>query len=425
MNKMPFKRICEAAGIGSMNALYWKIDFIHQQCLAFAAAREKKLLEDMPIRRLYIGTDRQDYMVNWTNAADKRNVVLHAVGSADNETGYVFGLHLNFDPLLDPDQIERDAESRGDFNVKAPFRRYASVWLKKDYQYAIKDNLRRRKRETHGVLPDEIEDTYNEAQGRDDIEVSEEKNFDTKLPTRGMQVHAEYTLYAHFFFLRELFGGVEKIRFFLDQDSGMRAACLGAFADRIKQGECDAFYVRINDALTINEKRNVIAGVRKEWDDLKNQNPGLSEPALKLLIIQKRMKEVMHFGKWQDKWVYHPFPNMGEPEKAMCYLTDIQQYDDEHLAWLYNKASLHAIDRFFMQLRRRISLLERPIATSSSAGRRWHGYNAYNPGVIAKLLDIFRVFYDYIEVGNDDETPAMRLGLAKSKIDMEDIIYYT
>jgi hypothetical protein len=27
---------------------------------------------------------------------------------------------------------------------------------------------------------------------------------------------------------------VEKVRFFLDQDSGMRAACLSAFADRIK-----------------------------------------------------------------------------------------------------------------------------------------------------------------------------------------------
>ena len=43
-------------------------------------------------------------------------------------------------------------------------------------------------------------------------------------------------------------------------------------------------------------------------------------------------------------------------EKAMCYLTDIQEYDEEHLAWLYNKASLHAIDRF-MQFRRRLSLL--------------------------------------------------------------------
>ena len=78
-----------------------------------------------------------------------------------------------------------------------------------------------------------------------------------------------------------------------------------------------------------------------------------------------------------------------------------------------------------MQARRRLSLLERPISTSSSVGRRWHGYSPYNPAVITKMLDIFRVFYNYVEVGKDKETPAMRLGLAKSIVDMEDIIYYT
>ena len=194
MNKMPFQRICEAAGLGSMNALYWKIDFIHRQCLAFASAREKKLFEGMQIRRLYIGTDRQDYMVNWTNSADKRNVVLHAVGSADNDTGYVFGLHLNFDPILDTAQIEKAAEDCGDYDVRIPFRQYARVWLRKDYQDALKSNFLRRHKEAYDTLPEEIENAYNEAQERDDIEVSEGQDLNT--PVRGMQVHSEYTLYA-------------------------------------------------------------------------------------------------------------------------------------------------------------------------------------------------------------------------------------
>jgi hypothetical protein len=37
------------------------------------------------------------------------------------------------------------------------------------------------------------------------------------------------------------------------------------------------------------------------------------------------------------------------------------------------------------------------------------------------LLDIFRVFYNYIEAGMDKNTPAMRIGLARGKIDLEDI----
>jgi len=77
-----------------MPTLYDKIDFNHKQCLAFAASREHKLFEGMPVRQLYISVDRQDYLINRTQTEDKRNVRMSAVGSADNTTGYVFGMHL-------------------------------------------------------------------------------------------------------------------------------------------------------------------------------------------------------------------------------------------------------------------------------------------------------------------------------------------
>jgi hypothetical protein len=99
---------------------------------------------------------------------------------------------------------------------------------------------------------------------------------------------------------------------------------------------------------------------------------------------------------------------MSEPEKAVCYLTDLKDYDDDHLAWLYNKASLHAIDCFFVQVRRRLSILERPISTASRAGRTWYGYSAYNPETIVKILGIFRTFYNYCLAGQDGKTARRR-----------------
>lgn len=33
--------------------------------------------------------------------------------------------------------------------------------------------------------------------------------------------------------------------------------------------------------------------------------------------------------------------------------------------------------------------------------------------------------FDYVEVGGDGMTPAMRLGLAQALIDVEDILYFT
>ena len=42
VNKVPFRRICEVEEI-TMSTLYRKIDFIHRQCIGFAAERERNL----------------------------------------------------------------------------------------------------------------------------------------------------------------------------------------------------------------------------------------------------------------------------------------------------------------------------------------------------------------------------------------------
>lgn len=427
MNKSPFRRICEVADIHP-ETLYQRIDFFYRQCLAFAASREKALLDGMPIPRLYIAVDRQEYIVNWSKQNDRRNVVLHAVGSADYETGYVFGMHLDFDPTLDATVVERDAAARGDQAISYPFRRYARLWLKADYTDLVRLSYRSRKIKkatpAGGGVTADVTTAYDGLKDRFDVEAPLTQDFDTKLPAKGMQLHSEYTLYGHFFFLKRLFGGVEKVRFFLDQESGIRAACLAAFCEEAKARRMDAFYVRINKKLTVNERRRVMADTRADFSKAKKAHPGLKDSKVELLLIKQRIKSMAAIGKWSDRWLLHPFPSMSEPEKAICYLTDYDDYKPDHLARLYAKASLHPIDRFFMQVRRRMSLLERPIATSSASYRTWYGYSPYNPEVVVKLLAIFRVFYNYVLKGEDKKTPAMRLGLAQAPIKIEDLLYF-
>ncbi len=422
MNKTPLRRISEVAEI-QMPGIYAKIDFLHRQCLAFVSERERKLADGKSIRRLYVSVDRQDYFVNWTKREDKRNIRLSSVGSADNETGYVFGMHLNYHPDLNPDEIEMDAVSNDDYAFQLPFRKYAHLWLKGDYANAVAQSI---KRVSNGYgLNGDIEAEYDHAAGRGDVEVTETQSPSRQLPAMGMQIHAEYTLYAHFFLLHRLFSGVEKVRFFLDQDSGMRAACLAGFQQEITNRSCDAFYVRINKEMTVDEKRRALSDSRRKFRTAQKAHPQLTENEVKLMLIKQRMTSMTEIGQWKDKWLTHPFPNMSEPEKATCYLTYYGDFDEDHQAWLYNKASMHGIDRFFMQVRRRLSLLERPIKTASKTGRTWYGYSPYNPAMIIKLLDIFRVYYNYCLVGEDKKTPAMRLGLAKGPVTEEDIIYFS
>ena len=73
--------------------------------------------------------------------------------------------------------------------------------------------------------------------------------------------------------------------------------------------------------------------------------------------------------------------------------------------------------------RRLINAFERPLGTSSSQNTVSHGYQPYNPAMIGKYLTIFRTVANFISVGLDGKTPAMRLGLAKQPLTYEDILW--
>jgi transposase-like protein len=427
VNKVPLSRIINILNI-SWSVLYSRLDFIHKQCLAFASEKESDL-KVMKFERLYLATDRQEYSVNWTERKDKRNVVLAAMATADNSTGYVFGIHPNFDHSVDKEAIELDALVSNDSAKPIPFRKYARFWLETDYINSSKRVRygKKAKKNTGNVLKDKIEEKYEEAKERVDVEVFDKKTFEEKLPNYGVQVHAEYTMIAHFHFLKSLLGNVDKWRMFLDQDSGIRGACLSVFKDEIKNKTAEAFYVSIEKALTVDQKRKLKAEAKKNYDIIKANNPTLSDNEIKIELLKREIQMVQELGSWKDKWVHHPLPNMAESNKAMCWLTEHDEFDLTHKAWLYNKASLHGVDSFFQKIRRRVAMLERPIHTPSNGGRTWNGYGAYNPAMIIKLLEIFRVVHNFIDIRKEDgesTTAAMRLGLMNKPMDYKDVLNF-
>ena len=273
MNKVPIRRIVEMTGLDP-KTIYGKIAFIHRQCLAFSGARELRLLQGMPLPKMYIAVDRQAHNVNWSSRRDWRNVVLNAIASVDLESGYVFGFHLNFDPSMDPQKVEREAAAAGDLEVYEPFRRHARVWLARDYAAAVANSAKVRSKRLAGGgrmtqadrLAMEIAETYEDAQSRPDVEASEAKNSDVALPSHGMQVRETYTMHGHFQLLAAMLQGAEKVRVYMDQDSGIRAAFLAAFVDRIKERTADGWYVSVLKETTIHDKE---AAVKLARDRLK------------------------------------------------------------------------------------------------------------------------------------------------------------
>lgn len=446
VNKMPLQRICEVVEV-SMPTLYDKIDFIYKQCLAFAAKQENRL-RDMYLERLQISVDRQEYMLNWTDTVDKRNVIIHALGSSDNRSGFVFGMHLNIDTSVNRADVEEAAEACGDYDADPPFREFARFWLPPDFAKA--KWAKKAVKSSNKTLQDDLEESYEETALREDIESFEEITSTIKLPDYGVQVHGEYTMYGHFLFLKRLLPNVGKIRFYMEKESGIRAACLAAFTEEVKLKKCDAFYVKINKDMTIAQKNTAMAKGRKELEEFRESDSNyreLSDNSLRALMLERAISLNGYFysGKFKDKWFWYPAPLKNEPQKAVSWLTDTgdRSYANFHLSKLMLRASLFGVDRYFMQVRRRISLLERPMSSSSASGRKWFGYSPYNPLHAVKLLEIFRVFHNYVhattnakrrilqegevkrrpgEIQHKYLTPAMRLGLMDRPVSIDEVL---
>jgi transposase-like protein len=444
VNQTPISRMCEIADL-SPTAIYGKIDFLHRQCLAFAAERESQL-PNISFERLYLCTDRQDYIVNWGDRKARRTVQLTSVGTADLLSGYVFAMTPNFDADLDPDSIEAAAAAIGDNGQDPPFREHARHWLQSDYAASVMrataataaKALQPKSRRGES-LDEQIQEREAQVSARDDLDTAELLDEGQALPKRGMQIHAEYVLYGHFHYLRHLLRGARKLRFFLDQDAGMKQACLAAFTDGIRDRWVDVFHVAIAKNRTVDEKRAAMAAVQKRLDEAliaRGKDPKTATPTeirqVRIAVMRELIAGVAEAspvaeGKLLGQWIGHPFPSMAEPEKKVAILTDLGSYGEEdldRLAHLYHRASLHAIDRFFMLVRRRLRLLERPISPTRRARRVWHGYAPYDPAMVGKCLDIFRVWHNWCFVGNDGLTPAERLGLAKGKVRIDDIVYF-
>lgn len=152
-----------------------------------------------------------------------------------------------------------------------------------------------------------------------------------------------------------------------------------------------------------------------------------------LVLARAELERLTSVGKWGDRWFRHPVADMREPQKMVCWLTDTDLIETDpdkrneqlqHYARLHLKASLTAVDRFFMQVRRALTVAERGVISASADRRLWFGKNAYNPAVLVKLVQIFRTYFNYCEVGEDGKTPAMRMSLAKGPVSPEDIIYF-
>ena len=433
-NKSPVRGSSRGAGLPSMQNYYQIVDFLHRRCRAYSGAVDRAFIDgrlSLP-EDLDIQSDAQVYRLNWISRLDRRNVELSAYATVHHDSHFVLAMHCNFDGHVDPFKINAEAARNGDLATQEAYREFAQYWLAGDELRAGRA-MGRQDSKARIELLRQIERLYADAASREDVENIELQALNTDYSTPflscGLQVHMPYTAYAHWLLLHRLLkgAGVRQVQANMDIDSMGRAAFLSAFVDEVKRGDAHAFFVKSTKYQTIDERRDILADSRRTRNAFRKTLPEAvrGDPReVARRMMKARIGERQKHGKWDDEWVEHPLPTLNEPHKAMSWLTPDISIDEDRKADLFLRSGLGVIDNVFLKTRRLFNALERPVGTTSSGGNTvWHGYAPYNPAMLEKYVTIFRAVNNFVFVGDDGATPAMRLGFAKQPLQFEDIIW--
>ena len=396
----------------SQSRLHQLIGRFEEESLEVQADLEEGLPDALAGRRLTLSTDRQVYPVNWSEREDRRTIMLHSVVTADQGTGYVLCANVNYDPDVKPWQMVLKAEQTGDYAKHPAYRPEARMWLPGEIAAGEREPV------VGGTAPVSSEQRYKEAAARADVEQPETSG---REPSKGAVVREGVTLYAHFRLLRERVAHARQVTHCFEQESAMRAACLTAFADQVREGRCEAFYVRVNKGFTAQRKQQTAGASRRLLAETQKQYGCDGLEARRILVRQALTEQrLQERGPWRDRWLLHPCPTAFEPAKEICRLTRQagEGPEEENPAAVhgYAFASLHAVDRFFLNVRYKVNALDRHRNTASF-GRAWNVYHPYNPARVPALLAIYRLWHNWGLVGQDGNTPAMRVGLAVRQMD--------
>ena len=221
------------------------------------------------------------------------------------------------------------------------------------------------------------------------IEDDEDENL--KPPAKHLLLQQTYSTMAHLEILKEYFNVVKHVNLFGDNDTGFEMSMTRTLSDLIKSN-------KLTCALLRDRKH--------EEDD--------------------------------PQWIKQERPVIRDSFIDIKFLTT---YNESAV----NNASLYGVDNYFQMLRRRINMMERPIPTSSQSKDKnkenqknqvWNGYGSYNPKYVSMLIEIFRVYYNYILTdekalkrtsmkGKTPRTPAQKIGLVDFPFDIHDILEFS
>lgn len=432
VNRVPVRRTCEILGIGSQT-YYNKLEYIYMRCLEFIERYEKKALETKTFDKLWINSDVFIYYLN--NARHKfagntqtirkedfRKMQTRIIVSGDIYSRYIFRADVAYDWEITKELLEED-----------------TLKYKCDH---MERNERKNARLEHSYFPQppslfDIADPERFMKAQKDYE-SEVRKFETRLSyVPGLHVSANYTAVAHFWLLRQLLK-VNDWYFVTDDDGSLKNSIFRVFKKEVRDGYANYFLCKVGREKSLGQAMKEYSDAKRkleEWCDLHGQK---SDYEVALAILTDQLNSVKFFDLVEDgsgykhivrlgNLIQHPLASQDVGYREVGILTDLSGLNNSELAKLLMQVNNRPTDTFMQQIRRRISLLERPLVTAR-AEKKSYIYANYSPQYAQYLVTILRTFYNFCD-GKKDRTgqvitPAMKLGITNKIFNWHDIIYY-
>lgn len=428
VNRVPVKRSCEILKIGSQT-YYNKMEYVYLRCLEFLERHETKPLKTRQFKQLWLNSDTFQYYLNNTryklfknseSGEDKqKKLQTRILVSGDIFTGYVFRSDVAYDWHITSEFLEAD-----------------TILYKCDHMEKLE---RKNARLDLSYCPQPPTD-YDKKDGKEHFHLKadyerERKHFDSHFNyLTGLHVGINYTSVAHFWLLHEQLN-VKDWHFVSDDDGSIKNAIFRVFKKEFKDGYANYFLCKIDTSKsraqalkeeqeskqvidlwrTINNSKKPDYEVGKEIlaDQLKKEN------LYQVIKDDKGLEQTVRLNKMID----HPIASNDSGYKQLGILTDLSNLNPQELADLLINVNNRVTDTFMQLIRRRISLLERPLL-GARADKKSYIYSNYNPKYAQYLVTILRTYYNFCLVGKKHKTtPAMRLGITDRPYDWKDILY--
>lgn len=379
--------------------LYDRIDQIHHQMVSFERRRLQQASGVLAKKSLWLSTDQFSVTCNWHTQERRVPVWMPVTTTADNLSGFVLRTDLAFDPgvgnVLD---VACDLFDQGDFRLplsRSERARFSLPSLVSAARFEIDrlfddPSLSPDERRYYADLDDVLADAGSDGRKYELVGA----------PKQGVVTSKVYSATAHLLAVSQMLPFEAGITLSSDDDAAIETAVLTAMLSRIRAGRFDYAKVSIDKDLSKPKKDALVGAYQaklKAFAEAQVEISGFND------LLDRFVRTFASAAERPPKsgqiWRHSPIQRMYEPNKRVAVRVQrpgTEESVDGRYWTMVRRASLHGVDTFFNMLRNRVSMVARP-GLSRSTKRLYSNKQTYRPEIAAKVIDIARVYYNFVE----------------------------